>query len=102
MRIFRHGMSQEAHDEAMLKLAVSLKSMEMAKLLLALQHKLNRIHSVVRAYPEARLALDIALERLKIENEASRSFARLTSQTVPDFGTPEYETFFENLSECMR
>lgn len=63
-RPFRHAVHDITHEESMAKLENSLNAMAMPELLLALQQKLNRIHAVIPAYPEAQLALEVALERL--------------------------------------
>ncbi len=102
MRNYRHGMYDITHEEAMERLEADLRAMEIPKLLLALQRKLNPIRSVVGAYPEARLALNIALERLRARNQASRPLQRLTPETMPQIGTPEAESFFENFTNAMK
>jgi hypothetical protein len=102
MRTYRHGMYDITHEEAMERLEADLRAMEIPRLLLALQRKLNPIQSVVRAYPEARLALNIALERLKARDKAARSLQRLTPETMPDVSSPEFQNFFENFTNAMR
>lgn len=102
MRPFRHDMYQITHEEAMQRLQASLEAMELPKLLLALQHKLNRIRSVVRRNPEAQLALDIALQRLQARNQASRSFEGCTPEELPDFSSPEGQAFMKNFIHAMR
>ncbi|MGC2160517.1 MAG: hypothetical protein WA634_01285 [Silvibacterium sp.] len=55
--------------------------MDLPDLLFALNQKLNRITATVRAYPEARLALIIAINRL---NQLKDSESNTSPQLPPD------------------
>ena len=55
---------ERAHNEAMARLFAELDAMSFAELLQTLDKKLNRITSIVRTYPEARLTLGMVLQRL--------------------------------------
>lgn len=102
-RLFRHSEAEMLHDEAMDRLAAQLRSLDLFGLLRALQTKLNRIQSVVRADPEARLALNIALERLQKRKEANLAFRHFANQNpMPDPDSPEFKEMMEKHANSMR
>jgi hypothetical protein len=78
IRNHRIAERQRQHDEAIMRLGAELDALELPDLLIALNEKLNRITSIVRAYPEARVALDIAIDRLaRLTSPQSNASAQL-------------------------
>lgn len=71
IRINRIAERERAHNEAMARLFAQLSAMSFPELLQTLDKKLDRITSIVRAYPEARLTLGVVLERLADLNLAA-------------------------------
>lgn len=65
MRPFRHGMYEITRDEAMERLQQTLDTLDLAALLRTLRAKLNKLQSAVRSHPEAQVALNVTLERLR-------------------------------------
>ena len=80
---------ERAHQQAMDRLAAELDVLDLPELLLALNEKLSRITSIVRAYPEARLALVIALQRLEETNEQNAA----ESDTFPQNDSNQFAGF---------
>lgn len=75
-RLSRQSEAEAAMMQSMERLAIKLSSLPTPDLLEALYQKLSNIHSVVRAVPEAQVALGITMERLRAElcGPASRPF----------------------------
>ena len=102
MRLFRHDMYEITHREAMERLEAKLNNLDLLDLLSALQYKLTRLQSTVRADPEAQLTLRVALEHLRKRTEAERSFQQFTQQNpMPDITSPEFSNLFEKFMESM-
>ena len=102
MRLFRHGMYEITHREAMERLEAKLNNLDLSDLLSALQYKLARLQSAVRHDPEAQLTLRVALEHLRKRNEAERSFQQFAQQIpMPDFNSPEFNNLSEKFMESM-
>jgi hypothetical protein len=78
MRNHRFQERERAHNEAMARLFAQLSAMSFPELLETLDKKLDRITSIVRVYPEARLTLGVVLERLADLNLA----ASITAQQL--------------------
>lgn len=102
MRLFRHGMYEITHQEAMERLEAKLNNLDLSDLLSALQFKLGRLQSAVRADPEAQLTLRVALEHLRKRTEAERSLQQFAQQNpMPDITSPEFNNLFEKFMESM-
>lgn len=64
-RLFHKSENEMIHEEAMERLSAKLQSLDLPDLLHALYGKLTRLRTTVRAHPEAQLALNITLHRLR-------------------------------------
>jgi hypothetical protein len=91
IRNHRIAERDRQHQEAMDRLGAQLDVLDLPELLLALHEKLNRIRSIVRAYPEARLALIITINRL----------ARLTSLESGEAAEAPQNQEFLNLNPAQ-
>lgn len=65
MCLFRESETEMLREEAMEQLALQLSALDLPELLHALCGKLSRIRTNVRSVPEAQLALNITLQRLR-------------------------------------
>lgn len=70
---------ERQHDEAMFRLRAELDTMDIPELLHTLEARLNRITSIVRAYPEARLTLAATIDRLRDQKSQPRQPNRCDS-----------------------
>jgi hypothetical protein len=68
------------HDARMDRLYDQLISMDLPQLLETLEAKLENIHCILRCYPEAKLALIVAIKRL---NECTGGVSSVKSMTTP-------------------
>lgn len=99
IRNYRLVELERQHDDAMFRLRAQLDAMDIPQLLQTLQLKLDRITSIVRAYPEARLTLTTVINRLQALNDPacnpeinqpeSNAYPQLTPDQIP-----------EDLSQC--
>jgi hypothetical protein len=71
------------HDEHMFALGDELDAMKLPQLLETLLDKLSNIRSVVRTYPEAKLALIVAVNRLAQLTAEGYAITRMPSMTRP-------------------
>ncbi|MFZ0662827.1 MAG: hypothetical protein WAM66_09055 [Acidobacteriaceae bacterium] len=73
IRNYRLAERERQHDDAMSRLSAQLDAMDIPQLLQTLQLKLDRVTSIVRAYPEARLTLTIVINRLQALNDPAHN-----------------------------
>lgn len=106
IRNYRLLERERQHEGAMFRLSAQLEAMDIPQLLQTLQLKLDHITSIVRAYPEARLALNIAIARLnEVNGPESNNDPQLTPDQIPEdlshFSTNEINQMIQGLTRSI-
>jgi hypothetical protein len=103
IRNHRIAERERAHREAMERLGAELDAMNLPELLFTLNRKLDGINSIVRVFPEARLTLVVAINRLNQLADADSAYesapeSDMESDAYPELPSNQLPTTLEGLT----